>query len=122
MFKIIDVETLIIFSSFISFVFIIWFNTNAFVEYAKLLGCTKLFFIEEYEEFIKDNCVSDYLSFLGTRKDSFLTRIITCPFCLGVWYSLFISLVIGVVYFCLIYLLSLILYFGTVRLSHMKHD
>lgn len=118
MFKVINIELLLIFSSFISFVFTVWFKTNAVVEYGRLFKLNKILYLDEYEEYVREDYSSgDYISFLTMRKDCFITRLITCPFCLGIWYSFFISLAIGLVYFCLLYLLSLVIYFIIVRMA-----
>ena len=50
MFKLLNIELLLIFSCFITTVFIVWFKTNAVVEYGKLLGLKNLLWIDSYEK------------------------------------------------------------------------
>ena len=116
-FKLINIEILLIFSCFITTVFVLWFNTNMMVEYGRLFKLNKILLLEDYNNYIYENLDGNYISFLATRGDSFFLRLITCPFCLGVWYSGGISLVLGLIYFCPLYLLSLFLYFVIIRLS-----
>ena len=52
MFKLLNIELLLIFSCFITTVFIVWFKTNAVVEYGKLLGFKNLLWIEDYEKYL----------------------------------------------------------------------
>ena len=117
MFNLIDIEILLIFSCFITTVFVLWFNTNVVIEYGRLFKLNKILLLEDYNNYIYDNLDGDYISFLSTRGDSFFLRLITCPFCLGVWYSGGISVMLGLIYFCPLYLLSLFLYFSLIRMS-----
>jgi hypothetical protein len=119
MFKLLNIELLLIFSCFITTVFIVWFKTNAVVEYGKLIGLKNLLWIEEYEKYVCDNLEGDYVTFLACKHNTFLTRLITCPLCLGVWYSIIASLPLGLVHFCPIYLLSLFMYFTIVKIGDL---
>lgn len=119
MFKLLNIELLLIFSCFITTVFIIWFKTGAVIEYGKLLGLKKILQIKEYERYVCDNLEGDYITFLACNHNTFLTRLVTCPLCLGVWYCLLASLPLGLVYFCPLYLLSLFMYFVIVRVGDL---
>jgi len=118
LFKLLDIEILLLFSSFITFVLVIWFNTSAVVEYGKLLKLDGVLFIKEYEDYVLNIDIdATYITFLACTKDNFIIRLITCPLCLSLWYSLSISLVIGLIYICPLYLLSLMAYFIFTKLS-----
>ncbi len=63
----------------------VWFDTDAFTEYAALfrLKFTKY---EDFFKFRKERLAAiDYHSFLLMRHSNFFTRLITCPLCLAVW-------------------------------------
>lgn len=71
------------------FILIIWMKTNAFVEYARLF-CVE--YIAEYEMIAKDIAGYTYLTYLQEHKNTFFTRLITCPICLSVWWFIVISI------------------------------
>lgn len=77
--------------SFLIFlILIVWFNTNAFIEYTYVFNLQKLVKAQEYLDFNIDNQTSlHYTHFLRLNYDNFLIRLITCPICLGVWLNLF---------------------------------
>ena len=64
---------------------IVWFHTNAFIEYVRLLVVGNNFF--KVEDFEKQSQVTGitYPEFLLIEKDSFFTRLISCPFCICFW-------------------------------------
>jgi len=67
----------------------IWHDTDAFVEYLKLFGAKKLFFIEEYEkERDSSEGLMDYNTFLLIYHSNFFVRLVTCAICLSVWFGL----------------------------------
>ena len=65
----------------VSLILFVWFNTNAFIEYCRLLGFKKLFLIDKFE----NSPELDYPSFLINNKNCFLFRLLVCPACLGAW-------------------------------------
>lgn len=67
---------------------VIWFETNAFVEYTAALGLSKFLHIGEYQAFTGSCDASSFLSypkFLFEFFPSFLTRLLKCPICVSVW-------------------------------------
>ena len=66
----------------ISFLLIVWFETNAFVEYARVVG----FKLKGYE--MSEQMGLDFPAYLALKHDSFYVRLITCPICLCVWLSI----------------------------------
>jgi len=78
-------------SSVVALILLIWFNSNAFVEYAKFVGGAKFFEITEYEEKQKEQASLDYHGYLLNYKSSFFIKLITCPLCLSVWLSIFVT-------------------------------
>lgn len=68
---------------------IIWFKTDAFIEYCELFRIGKLFKIDKYREYKKINVAIDYLTYLSLKHKNFLTKLISCPYCIGFWIALF---------------------------------
>jgi len=101
-----------------TFILIIWFNTEAFVEYIHLLRL-KWFKVNDYLNSKETDFTLTYHSYLLKKHNSFITRLITCPFCLNFWLILIGKFIFG--YFFLeiptIYVTSLITYFVFNKLS-----
>ena len=76
-------------SLMIAFALVVWFETNAFVEYARLFG----FKLEKYKK--SEELGILFVDWLPIKRDSFLVRLITCPICLATWLS-----AIGAYFFC----------------------
>ena len=110
-------------SSFVSTFAIVWFYTDTFLYYSQLFGIfenTRL----QYTTFINknpDKYFPDFLFELGlTSKNKFikfLCKLVSCPFCLIFWLSLFASFsVLNIFLTAPIYITSLVITFGTKKL------
>tara|TARA_B100000959_G_C14928811_1_gene602686 strand:- start:846 stop:1196 length:351 start_codon:yes stop_codon:yes gene_type:complete len=75
-------------SSVVSLVLLIWFLSEAFIEYATAIGGEKFFKISDYKEKQKERATLDYHSYLLESHSSFFIRLITCPLCFSFWVSL----------------------------------
>tara|TARA_Y100000310_G_C20687347_1_gene819946 strand:- start:148 stop:501 length:354 start_codon:yes stop_codon:yes gene_type:complete len=95
---------------------LVWFKSDAFVEYAELLGCRKLFGITKYRKAQLQNLVSDYRLFLLLNYNSLPIRLITCPLCTTVWIAIGFAAVHGVDYFPSLVVISYVIYGGAVKL------
>ena len=71
--------------SFTALFLLIWFRTEAFVEYAKLFRLSKFFKIDLYEEMKRGGAEMSYHDFLLEHFNMFGTRLITCPICVSTW-------------------------------------
>lgn len=72
----------------IAMILTIWFKTNAFVEYALLLGLGKVFTpIKMFEDLLT---ADTFVNFIATHYNSFFIRLITCPICTSFWLSNFL--------------------------------
>ena len=80
-----------IISSSAYFLFI-WFETNAVIEYAKIFRLDFLFYIKEYEESLELAPDLPYSLFIVAHKDTFINRILSCPFCLCTWMMIYFGL------------------------------
>jgi hypothetical protein len=110
-------------SSFVSTFAIVWFYTDTFLYYSQLFGIfenTRL----QYTTFINknpDKYFPDFLFELGlTSKNKFikfLCKLVSCPFCLILWLSLFAGLCVSNIFLTApIYITSLVITFGTKKL------
>lgn len=97
--------------SYIVSCLVVWFDTEALVEYAKLFRLEGLFDSKDYEDGRLKGKWSDYPEFLRISSPSFLTRLISCPICAGFWLSIFLGVIAGKWHFFAFYFVSsLILY------------
>tara|TARA_B100000287_G_scaffold434488_2_gene499074 strand:+ start:270 stop:614 length:345 start_codon:yes stop_codon:yes gene_type:complete len=95
---------------------LIWFNSEAFIEYALLFSGGKFFHIHDFKKKrIKDPTL-DWISYLQLNHDSFFVRLITCQLCLSFWLNLVACLAMDkLVFLPISYVISLIVYKLTVK-------
>lgn len=95
----------------INFLLFIWFDTDAFVEYFRLLKLSKLFKIDKFDEYKTQNPKITYLSFIRQKYSNFYTRLITCPPCINFWIVfLFCIIYNNIIFFPIIYVVSYVIY------------
>lgn len=95
----------------ISSILVIWFNTEAFVEYSQLFRIP-FFKIKEYYIEREKDCTIDYHMYLKLHHNNFFTRLITCPVCTSFWLSLVGSIILSIhlLNFGIIFISSLLIY------------
>jgi hypothetical protein len=87
---------------------VVWFLTNAYYEY---LNIVIPFIFKDYKSYISSNRYIYYTEYLES-KDGFIYKLLSCPFCLGFWSSVFSSAIYNSLeYVCVIYIISLMIYF-----------
>ena len=100
------------------FILIVWFNTEAFVEY---LNVCKLKWFKTHDYILaKDSDFTlTYHSYLLRYHNNFLTKLITCPFCINFWLILIGKFIFDYSFIEIptIYVTSLIIYFIFNKLS-----
>jgi hypothetical protein len=96
---------------FINFILVIWFHTEAFLEYIKLFRLNFLFRVNKFYEYKKINPTILYTDFLSIKNPNFLSKLFSCPYCLNFWITL-ISCILynNILYLPTIYLTSMIIY------------
>jgi len=78
--------TVVAVSFIISYLMILWYRTNAFVEYVNLLKLSKWFHVADYAELQRAGYGGNYVSFLAEYySDKFFVRLVTCSLCLSFW-------------------------------------
>ena len=98
-------------TSIIIFINIVWFDTEAFVEYVKLFKLD-WFKVNNYLTEKESNFELTYHSYLMYNHKNFFTKLITCPICLTTWLSIILSLFFtdSILNFSIIFVLSIIGY------------
>lgn len=74
-----------------TFLLVIWFKTDALIEYWKLIKFPKFLKIQEFLDAKEKDWTLEYQSYLLVKHNNFFTRLISCPICLGVWLSAIIT-------------------------------
>jgi hypothetical protein len=95
---------------YITFILLIWFRTNAWVEYTKLLRLNFLSKYKEYEIATTNEPLLEYHTFLHRYYNCFLTRLLTCPICFSTWLGIIFGCFTYLVLFPIYTILGLILY------------
>jgi len=82
-------------SSFTTVSLFLWFQTNAFLEYLRIVDKAAGLITKEKNEIIADFDKQQELSpsimfadYLNLKYDNFLGKLLSCPICLGVWINL----------------------------------
>lgn len=91
----IDTYTLLSGCAWLFMVMMIWFRSEAFLEYLELLGLDMAFGVKDYRSQQKDNPNLTYLDFLIINHNSFFVRLITCPLCFCIWGAILIGAYAG---------------------------
>ena len=77
--------SIIIGSSIISLILLIFFRTDGFLEYTRLFHLNFLSFYKDYDAKYKEDVSLTYLQYLRQYHNCFFIRLITCPICLAIW-------------------------------------
>ena len=101
------------------FALIIWFNTEAFVEYAKYIPILKnIFLINKYIDSKLMMPDIKYLDFLLMEKNCFFTRLISCPICVNTWINIFlVTFLTNPLYFFVNFTISTVIYYSITLLN-----
>jgi hypothetical protein len=82
--------------SFIAFILLLWFKTEVWYEYTKLVGLNRLSKADQYDEEKMNDVTLTYIQFLQKKyRQHFMVRGITCPICISFWVSFFVGLWMG---------------------------
>lgn len=80
-------NTSIIFS--ITFLLIIWFESDIVQTIGKLTKTRNLLKLPEFEKYkLEEDIMCNYPNFLYTKYPGYLTKLISCPICLCFWSNL----------------------------------
>lgn len=67
---------------------LVWFRTDAWIEYTKLLRLNFLSDYKGYEAAKREDVMLTYNNFLRQKHDCFAVRLVTCPICQAVWWGI----------------------------------
>ena len=76
-------------SCLIALLLLIWFRTDAFLEYSKILHLNSITFHKDFEGKQYDDASLTYHLYLRKYHNCFFVRLITCPICLAVWLGIY---------------------------------
>ena len=105
-------------SCFISILLFFLFETNGLIEYAKVLNLAK--FLPQYDSYaniINDGGNVHYLQYIRRLDSRFLFQLITCPICLSVPISIFISFFLGGILNSIIFIFFGLLGYFTLKIA-----
>jgi hypothetical protein len=74
---------------------LVWFKSDAFVEWMNLFGLGKLIKSDKYLDEKFDNFEITYPLFLKLKYNKFIFKLIGCPLCFCVWLSIASSIFIS---------------------------
>lgn len=104
---------------YITLILLIWFKTEAFVEYSKQFHLDSVFKIKEWEVFKNTmDASTSYHTYLRFKYPNFLIKLITCPICLCIWLTIPTIFLYGIQSYALIVIVSLFIYYGIVKLMN----
>lgn len=103
----------------LSLILLIWFRTEAWVEYTRLFHLNFLSFYKGYDAKKYQDVTLTYHLYLRQFHNCFFVRLITCPICVAVWLSLIAAFLKGFVITVLVVLCGgdAAIYLATVLLT-----
>lgn len=103
----------------ITLILLVWFKTEAFVEYSKLFHLGGVFKIKEWEIFKNTmDASTSYHTYLRFKYPNWLIKLITCPICVCMWWAIPSIFLYGIRNYAFMVILSLFMYYGMVKLMN----
>lgn len=82
------IAAIFISSSIVALFLVIWFRTEAFIEYCRLFHLDLISYYKDYDEKKANDVSLTYLTYLRRCHNGFKTKLITCPVCVAVWLAM----------------------------------
>ena len=77
---------------FISFILIVWFETDIILTIANITNTRSLLKIDEFHKYrIEIDVMSNYPNFLYNESPGYITKLLSCPICLCFWLTVISS-------------------------------
>jgi hypothetical protein len=114
---------LIALTCLIVFNLVIWFKTDAFIEYGSLIGLSRYLKVKEYQaKKIVEPYFLTYPQFLRITHNTFFNRLISCPICLSVWMAIVFCILGSCIYLLPLLCVSswFVYYLLTLLIDHTK--
>jgi hypothetical protein len=78
----------------LAYFLVVWYRTDALVEYANLLRFNFIFRLQEYNNLKREGYEGVYIDFLKEYYyDYFIVRLLSCPICFSFWLGLVLSFI-----------------------------
>lgn len=76
----------IVYTFLVANILFFMYETDFFVQYVKLFRLNKVFGVDNYERHLETVSADDtYWEWLAFEKQTFLRKLLSCPFCFGFW-------------------------------------
>ena len=95
---------------------LVWFRTEAWLEYTRLFRLNFLSFYKDFDAKYKEDVSLTYLVYLRRYHYCFFTRLITCPVCMAVWLGIASGIITNLVFVPVYIIGGLLLYLIADRL------
>lgn len=76
---------MMLFIAIIVLILLVWFRTEAWIEYCRLFRANFLSFYKDFDAKQYQDVSLTYHGYLRRYHNCFFTRLITCPVCLTIW-------------------------------------
>ena len=111
------IMTTLVGACIVALVLVIWFRTDAWLEYTRIFRLNFLSLYKEYDNRKNDDLTLTYHHFLRLHHNGFFVRLVTCPTCIAVWLAMILSaIVFGLGVYSLLLSASLIPVFAVLGL------
>jgi len=82
---------IIVLANLIALILLVWFKSDAIVEWGSLLGFSKFLMLDEFHKMKMEEAYLfiNYPTFLKIKYNNFIVNLLACPLCMSVWLSLF---------------------------------
>lgn len=108
---------LFLISCLVAAVLLVWFHSDAFIDYASFFHGNRFFYIDDYKEHRNRDPLLDWITYLQINHDGFFIRLITCQLCLSFWLTLIIcGFSHNLILLPACYILGLVIYKLTIKL------
>ena len=94
----------------ISLILLIFFRTDAYIEYCRLFHLNFLSHYKDFDIKYKEDVSLTYIQYLRRYHNCFFIRLITCPICLAVWLGIIAAIFTTVIFLPIYIVGGLLLY------------
>lgn len=102
-------------SSIVACFLLIWFKSEAWIEYCRLFHLNKISFYKDFDQKKKNDVTLTYHGYLNQYHTSFIVRLLTCPICSSIWVSILISIILNNFLLIPLSIIGGLLLFGTIH-------
>jgi len=89
------ITAILVSSSLVALILLVWFRSEAYIEYCRFFHLDFISHYKEYDEKKKNDISLTYHEYLRQYHNGFKTRLVTCPICVAVWLSILSAILFG---------------------------